>query len=107
VVDSSAALEQLWGRVRADGSAPRIDFATEVVVAMTIPDDACPPKLTEMVVHDRVVVPTFVEPRVACDQPLIARCFVVAVERASIPTGTVVNLPGDPTVGQPAASIPL
>jgi hypothetical protein len=107
VADNSAALEQLWAEVRAEGSAPHIDFATDLVLAMTIPDDACPPKLTEMVVHDGVVVPMFVEPRVVCDQPLIARCFVVAIERASIPTGTVVSLPGDPTVGQSTASIPL
>lgn len=96
---TSSQLGALWadlvaldGRAGPDAVGPVPDaamFADRVVVSIVIPDDACPPTLsgfqrvaTEAGEPGRLV-PQFVEADTPCDQPLIPKRFVVALQWAS------------------------
>lgn len=114
-------LEALWG-VRQPWSVddseaippavpapvPEIDFGEQVVVAITIPDDNCPPELRgfrrqpgeDGVGGDRLI-PEFVETAIECEEPLIPKQYVVALDWASTGDRFSVfvdggNLAGDP-----------
>jgi hypothetical protein len=87
-------LPALWALRRAEGSAPTIDFAAEVVVSMVIPDDGCPPELDGFDLAANALSPVFVETVSTCGgQPLIPLVFIVAIQRASLPEHAILRLP--------------
>ncbi len=85
---------------------PTVDFDEQVIVSITIPDDACPPSLERF---DRdgsanpvTLEPVFVEPTGECDEPLIPKTFIAALDRSSIGADNgrfVLRLGGSPAYG--------
>lgn len=71
----------------------------EIVVSITIPDDACPPELAGFDRDGDVLTPRFVETAPGCDDPLIPKTYVVALEREPLVPSFVLRLPADPTYG--------
>jgi len=89
-------LDALWTGVRhldptrsSTPPLPEVDFAAQVVVAIAIPDDNCPPELVgfrRQTVEDGQparLIPQFVETVDVCEQPLVPKQYVVALDWAS------------------------
>lgn len=95
----ATALGRLWSDRGYPGQPPAVDFDTAVVVVVTIPDDACPPELEEFERGGDVLTPSFREVTAGCDEPLIPKTFVVALDRASVVPSFTLRLPGDETYG--------
>ncbi|MBL8778185.1 MAG: hypothetical protein JNK12_19765 [Acidimicrobiales bacterium] len=93
---SPTQLAGLWEVVGADGAAPTVDFGEQVVVSITVPDDACPPTLVAFDRDGSTVSPRFVEPGGGCDGPLIPRTFVAALDRSTTGPAFRLVLPGQP-----------
>ncbi len=74
-----------------------VDFERTVVVSITIPDDACPPELVEFSRDGATITPVFIETVTECNEPLIPKTYVVAIERGSLDTTFSVFLPADET----------
>lgn len=103
-----AELEELWERATSNASEgpvplPSVDFADQVVVSITIPDDACPPTVERF---DRdtstepvTIEPVIVEPPGDCTRPLLPRTFVVALDPATIGPQFRLRLPAEPVYG--------
>jgi heat shock protein HslJ len=100
-------LAELWDRATSNPSVgpvpvPSVDLDRQVVVSITIPDDACPPTL-ERFERDTSTDPVTIEPIFievlfgGCDGPLIPKTFVVALDPATIGPQFRVRLPGQPT----------
>lgn len=90
-------LRRLWRKAGLDGEAPDVDFDRWIVVSVAIPDDACPPTLSEFTLMDETVwTPVFVETANACEEPLIPKTYVAAIDRASVTPRFTLRLPGDP-----------
>ena len=77
------ALDRLWADTGTKGPPPTVDLASQVVVSITIPDDACPPKLDGFDRRGTALEPRFVEPSTDCIKPLVPKTFVVAMDWAS------------------------
>lgn len=101
-------LAELWDRATSNPSVgpvpvPSVDLDRQVVVSITIPDDACPPTLERFerdTSTDPVTIePVVVEPPGNCTRPLIPRTFVVALDPATIGPQFRVRLPGQPVYG--------
>lgn len=101
-----AELAELWERATSNATEgpvplPSVDLDRQVVVSITIPDDACPPTLERFdrdTSTDPVTVePVVVEPPGGCDGPLIPTTFVVALDPATIGPQFRLRLPGLPT----------
>lgn len=95
----TAALDELWAASGGVGVVPSVDLATDVVVSITIPDDACPPELTRFDRDGDTITPVFVEPTEMCTDPLIPKTFVVAIDRASVEPAFTLRLPADEAYG--------
>lgn len=89
----------LWKSANTSDPRPEVDFHEQVVVSITIPDDACPPELTAFERAGDVITPTFVEPTRGCDLPLIPKTYVVALDRASVEPAFTLRLPADDIYG--------
>lgn len=92
----------LWTEVSgSDGMfAPFVDFDRRYVVAFTLPDDACPDRLVGFaeVPGDRLTLqPEFEPPPGGCNEPLITRTYVVALDRPGLPMDITFRLPRDDT----------
>ena len=93
----------LWTQVSGSVGtfAPFVDFDHRYVVAFTLPDDACPDRLVgfaDVSSGDGPTVrPEFEPPPGGCDQPLITRTYVVAVDRPARPMDITFLLPRDDT----------
>jgi hypothetical protein len=94
-------LAQLWSDAGFADEPPEIDFDRWIVVSITIPDDACPPTLTDFTRDGDVWTPAFVETADVCNQPLIPKTYVVAINRAEAGSGFTLHLPGQPTYDFP------
>lgn len=103
----SGGLASLWTELGFDGETPAVDFRRDVVVSITIPDDACPPELVRFSRDGDQITPVFEEPPGGCDEPLIPKTYVVAIERASVAPAFVLHLPGDPTYGFDDQNLPV
>jgi hypothetical protein len=99
-------LDALWSTVGYEDSPPVVDFDRWVLVTITIPDDACPPTLTGfdrvqtlelpregMQPNTTTLTPVFEEPNTPCNQPLIARTFVVLLKRSTVSPAFILHLP--------------
>lgn len=95
----AAGLEALWAEIGFEGEPPSVDLVQDLVVSITIPDDACPPELVEFRRDGDQLTPVFEQPTGGCDEPLIPKTYVVAIERASVAPAFVLHLPADPTHG--------
>lgn len=94
---SAVELSGLWDLASATEPVPTIDFDEQVVVSITIPDDACPPTLEAFDRDGSTVAPRFVESSGVCDDLLvIPRTYVAALDRST--TGPAFRLVLD---GQP------
>lgn len=91
------ALDRLWADTGTNSPTPTVDLARQVVVSITIPDDACPPKLDGFDRRGTTLEPRFVEPAPACNEPLIPKTYVVALDWASTGPSFRLFLPGQPT----------
>jgi hypothetical protein len=83
---------------------PDVDLDQQVVVAITIPDDACAPELVRFDRDGSAVTPVFEEVTDECEQPLIPKRYVVALDRAGIDR---LRLPADETYDLPATEVLL
>lgn len=92
----TAGLEALWAAIGFEGEAPSVDLDQDLVVSITIPDDACPPELVRFTRDGDQVTPVFEEPDAFCVWPLIPKTYVVAIERTPVSPAFVLHLPGDP-----------
>lgn len=111
---SAEQLEELWADVRyldptrsSIPPVPEVDVDERVVVSIAIPDDNCPPELRgfrrdegDGIAGDRLI-PQFVETADVCEEPLIPKQYVVALDWASTGDRFSVfvdggNLSGDP-----------
>ena len=91
---------ELWvavGGVDSEGGErlPPV-FQGEIVVSITIPDDACPPELVGFDRDGDVLTPRFVETAPCGPEPLIPKTYVVALEREPLVPSFILRLPGDP-----------
>lgn len=93
---SPTQLAGLWEVAGAAEAVPAVDFGEQVVVSITIPDDACPPTLEAFDRDGSTVTPRFVEPGGGCDGPLIPRTFVVALDRSTTGPEFRLLLPAQP-----------
>ena len=87
--------DELWDAVGTGDDQPQLDLAEHVVVSITIADDACPPDLVGFERDGSTLSPQFVEPVDACRQPLIARTFIVALDRAGLVPEFTLHLRGN------------
>jgi hypothetical protein len=97
-----AQLEALWAEAGLPGRPEPTDFDRWVIVTITIPDDACPPTLTDFQIsgdEPPVITPTFEETAQACVYPLIPKTFVVAIDRAWASPRFTLRLPADEVYG--------
>jgi hypothetical protein len=93
-------LDRLWSDAGLPGAPLAADFFDRwLVVSITIPDDACPPELTRFEVRDGTLTPVFSEVARECDEPLIPKTFVVAIERAAVAPQFTLRLPADDVYG--------
>jgi hypothetical protein len=82
---TSAGVADLWSGARLTGPVPTVDLATTAVVSITISDDLCPPTLERFEqTSPGEITPVFVETAETCEQPEVARTFVVAIEWGSV-----------------------
>lgn len=106
--DNETEFAALWDSATADSGEPlpQVDFAEQVVVSITVPDDGCAPTLerfdSDASAGPLIFQPVFDEPAdVNCGQPLIPATFVVAIDWAS--TGDedqfLLQLPPEPAYG--------
>ncbi len=94
---SAVQLAGLWETAGATEPLPRIDFGEQVVVSITIPDDACPPALEAFARGGSTITPRFVETSGACDDLLvIPRTFVVALDWSTTGSEFQLVLAGQP-----------
>ncbi len=93
---SPAELASLWRVAGAEGAVPGIDFDQQVVVSITIPDDACPPTLEAFERTGTTITPRFVEPTGGCDEPLIPKTYVAALDWSTTGRYFRLTLPGQP-----------
>lgn len=91
---SPAELAGLWEVAGAEGEEPSIDFDQQVVVSITIPDDACPPTLEAFDRTGTTITPRFVEPTGGCDEPLIPKTYVAALDWSTTGRYFRLDLPG-------------
>jgi hypothetical protein len=92
---TDAELAQLWSGIGFTGEPPTVDFDDRVVVSVTIPDDACPPELVSFARMGEVITPEFQEPARGCNEPLIPKTYLAAIERDSVSPAFVLRLPAD------------
>lgn len=85
--------ETLWTSVGGEGAPPAVRLESEIVVSMAIPDDACPPELVALDVDGTTLTPRFREVVDACDDPMLPKSYVVAIERSSVQPGFYLQLP--------------
>lgn len=101
-VTDTTELEQLLVDIGMDGSTAgaqlslAVNFARQVVVAVIIPDDLCPPELVDIAVDGKVLTPVFEQPDVPCAEPLRARAYVVALSQELAPPGSIWRYPDTP-----------
>jgi len=95
-----AEYQALWEAVGDNGAPPAADLRQDVVVSVTITDDACPPKLARFTDAGGVLTPVFEEEVRMCAQPLVGRTFVVALDRRSVGPSFTLRLPADRTYGR-------
>lgn len=93
---SATELAGLWEAAGASEAAPTVDFGEQVVVSITVPDDLCPPTLEAFDRDGTTITPRFVEPAGGCDEPLIRRTFVVALDRSTTGPAFRLVLAGQP-----------
>lgn len=93
---STEGLDALWTGANLEGAPPPIDFAAQAVASITIADDLCPPTLEGFVRTGSELTPSFVEPPGLCEEPEIARTFVVALDWASTGPSFRLTLPAGP-----------
>ena len=96
---SDSELTDLWTAIGLRGDTVTVDFETDVMVSITIPDDSCPPELVEFVRDGEQITPTFQEPDVDCFAPLIERTYVVTIRRDSVRPAFVLRLSAQPDHG--------
>jgi hypothetical protein len=96
---SAPELAELWDAAGLPGEPVAIDFEEQVAVSITIPDDACPPELAGFARDGERITPRFEEPPGGCFLPLVARTFVVAIDRASVRPAFELQLPAQPDFG--------
>jgi hypothetical protein len=90
----------VWPPLGPLGEPPVVDFDEQVVVSITIPTSSCEPELTGLQRDGGRITPTFVEPRDrGCNDILVARTYIVALDRASLEPGFTLFLPGQPIFG--------
>lgn len=102
-----------WTTIRGtDGAfAPFVDFERRFVVAFTLPDDACPDRLVRLrsagdATQERIIwEPRFEPPPGGCEQPLITRTYVVAIDRPLVDVDITFRLPGDEVFGYEASEL--
>lgn len=77
-----AELSRMWaaGTPESGSPVPEVDFDQQVVVGITIADDACPPDLASFRHEGTTISPRFVEADQVCEQPLIPKTFLVALD---------------------------
>jgi len=93
-------LRAMWRDAGLAGDVPSVDFNRWVVVTIAIPDDACPPTLSDFDLGaDGIRTPVFVETASSCDDPLIPKTYVVLIERAVVTPRFTLRLPGDELYG--------
>jgi hypothetical protein len=92
---------------RVDGPQP-IDFDRSIALVVAMPGDACPDALTGFsATGDRRLTPIFVPPDGGCRGPLVARTYVVAIDRAALPNDVVFQIPADESYGYDEATVVL
>lgn len=89
-------LAALWSDAGLAPPTPIIDFDRQVVVSITIPDDACPPTLEAFDRGGSTIAPRFVETAPGCNKPLIPKTYVAAIDWASTGPSFRVFLKGQP-----------
>ncbi len=90
-------LADLWSDAGLAPRPPAIDFDKQVVVSITIPDDACPPTLEAFDRDGATITPRFVETAPVCNKPLIPKTYVAALDWASTGSSFRLFLEGQPS----------
>jgi hypothetical protein len=98
----AAAYAAMWSSDLFGKEPPSVDFVHRYVVTFTLPDDACPDTLLQirdMIDEPLVWEPVFEPPPGGCDQPLVTRTYVVAIDRPPVDAAITFRLPGDDVYG--------
>lgn len=90
---------EFWDQTGAPAPYPSVDLDTHALVAITIPDDACPPDLVRFDQDGSTYTPAFVEPSGGCDEPLIPKTYVVRFAWAPLEPAFTIRLPANDTYG--------
>ena len=92
-------LGDLWTTYGFVEAVPQVDFSNRLVLAVIIPDDACPPTLTGFDESPAgTFTPIFVEPPGGCILPFIPRTFLISIERGRFGSTFTLRLPGSPNL---------
>lgn len=103
-------LSEVWADAGQPPPVPIVDFEEQIVLSITIPDDACPPELVafdwldEELEGRRVLLPRFVEPDRGCAEPLFPKTYLMAVDWATTGDDYWIRLPGQPAHGYAEAN---
>ncbi|MCB0972745.1 MAG: hypothetical protein KDA97_14665, partial [Acidimicrobiales bacterium] len=101
VARTSGEVAQMWADAGLDAPSPRIDPDEQVVIAMTIADDACPPTLEGFVRDGTTIEPLFVDREEACEEPLLGHTYLVAIDWATVGDAFTFRLPAQPLADLP------
>ncbi len=86
-------LAVLWG----DAAAPDVDLRRWIVVSVVIPNNACPPALAGFdQLADNELTPRFASFEEGCDDPLIPKEYIAAIDRVAVGAGFTLHLAADP-----------
>ncbi len=87
-------LADLWSSLTTTAPPPAIDFATSVVLAMTVVGNSCVPSLGRLERTDGpTYTPAFATAATSCLDLAVIRTFVVRVDRSAIEPHFVLRLP--------------
>jgi hypothetical protein len=103
-----AGYDAIWAAGLADVAQPAVDFARRYVVAFPLPDAACIDTLVQFddTVDDPLVwEPRFEPPPGGCQELMISRTYVVAIDRPPVDAAITFRLPGDDVSGYGAAEL--
>ena len=97
LVMSEDELTSLWAEWNPGIDQPAIDFAGNVALVMTRPDNACADVVTQFEVTNQndtsVWMPVFESLVDACDDPLLSWLHVVAINRAALGDEALIRVP--------------
>jgi hypothetical protein len=86
-------MEILWGTLHLPPVDDTVDFANEVLIVFTVPDDPCPAQFLGLLVDGDTLSPNLADGSSDCKLSLVPRSYVLTIERSSLDKSSIFVLP--------------